>query len=125
MVNVQDTLAKMRAIKAMGVQFAIDDFGSGQSSLAYLTKLSLDQLKIDQAFVAGMLDSHTDGVIVQTMIGMAHTLGLDVIAEGVETEEQLAFLSASGCLYYQGYLLGRPVPLEQFNARVNDQALCH
>lgn len=124
LVNVQDTLAKMRAIKAMGVQFAIDDFGTGQSSLAYLTKLSLDQLKIDQAFVAGMLDSHTDGVIVQTMIGMAHTLGLDVIAEGVETEEQLAFLSASGCRYYQGYLLGRPVPLEQFNARLNDQALC-
>lgn len=122
LINIQDTLAKMRAIKAIGVRFAIDDFGTGQSSLAYLTKLSLDQLKIDQAFVADMLDSHTDGVIVQTMIGMAHSLGLDVIAEGVETEEQLAFLSANGCRYYQGYLLGRPVSIAQFNARLRDQA---
>ena len=123
LVNVEQTLAKMRAIRALGVRFAIDDFGTGQSSLAYLTKLSLDQLKIDQAFVAGMLESHTDGVIVQTMIGMAQTLGLDVIAEGVETEEQLAFLRTSGCHCYQGYLFGRPLPIEQFMAQIEQHAL--
>ena len=122
LVNVEQTLAKMKAIRALGVRFAIDDFGTGQSSLAYLTKLSLDQLKIDQAFVAGMLESHTDGVIVQTMIGMAHTLGLDVIAEGVETEDQLAFLRTSGCHCYQGYLFGRPLPIESFMAQIAQQS---
>jgi diguanylate cyclase (GGDEF)-like protein/PAS domain S-box-containing protein len=120
LVSIEDTLSKMKDIRALGVRFAIDDFGTGQSSLAYLTKLSLDQLKIDQAFVAGMLDSHTDGVIVQTMIGMARTLGLDVIAEGVETLEQLAFLKSSGCYCYQGYLFGRPVPLGAFMARIDE-----
>lgn len=114
LVSIEDTLAKMQAIRALGVRFAIDDFGTGQSSLAYLTRLSLDQLKIDQAFVAGMLHSHTDGVVVQTMVGMAHSLGLDVIAEGVETEAQLSFLRSIGCGCYQGYLFGRPVPIERF-----------
>lgn len=117
LVNIEDTVAKMKAVRAMGVRFAIDDFGTGQSSLAYLTRLSLDQLKIDQAFVASMLSSRTDAVIVQAMIGMANTLGLEVIAEGVETDEQLAFLGASGCHCYQGYLFGRPMPIEQFAAQ--------
>lgn len=113
LVNLEDTLAKMRAIRTLGVRFAIDDFGTGQSSLAYLTRLTLDQLKIDQAFVASMLTSRTDAVIVQTVIGMANSLGLDVIAEGVETPEQLAFLRDSGCNAYQGYLFGRPMPIAQ------------
>ncbi len=114
LVNLEDTLAKMQAIRALGVRFAIDDFGTGQSSLAYLTRLTLDQLKIDQAFVASMLTSHTDAVIVQTVIGMAHSLGLDVIAEGVETAAQVDFLQSSGCHAYQGYLFGKPMPIGQF-----------
>jgi len=118
LVNLADTLAKMQAINALGVRFAIDDFGTGQSSLAYLTRLSLDQLKIDQTFVASMLGSHTDAVIVQTIIGMAKSLGLEVIAEGVETEEQLAFLVRNGCRRFQGYLLGRPVPIEQLEQQL-------
>ncbi len=118
LVNLEDTLAKMQAINALGVRFAIDDFGTGQSSLAYLTRLSLDQLKIDQTFVASMLATHTDAVIVQTIIGMAKSLGLEVIAEGVETEEQLAFLARHGCLRFQGYLLGRPVPVEQLELQL-------
>lgn len=115
LVNIEDTLAKMRAIRKMGVRFSIDDFGTGQSSLAYLTRLTLDQLKIDQVFVASMLTSHTDAVIVQTIIGMANSLGLDVIAEGVETQEQVEFLKESGCGAYQGYLFGKPMPIEQLD----------
>ncbi|WP_310383840.1 putative bifunctional diguanylate cyclase/phosphodiesterase, partial [Roseateles sp.] len=118
LVNLDDTLAKMQAIKALGVSFAIDDFGTGQSSLTYLTRLALDQLKIDQSFVAKMLNAHTDAVIVQTIIGMANNLGLEVIAEGVETEQQLAFLRHNGCRRFQGYLLGRPVSIEQFELQL-------
>ncbi|MDP1649207.1 MAG: EAL domain-containing protein [Rubrivivax sp.] len=115
-VNLTDTVAKMQAIKDMGIRFSIDDFGTGHSSLAHLSRLPLDQLKIDQSFVRNMTLSHTDAVIVQTIIGMAGSLGLEVIAEGVETEEQRAFLGSYGCSNCQGYLFGRPVPVEQFEA---------
>ena len=112
--NVTDTIAKMRAIKDLGVRFSIDDFGTGHSSLAYLTQLPLDQLKIDQSFVRNMSLSRTDAVVVQTIIAMAKSLELEVIAEGVETEQQRSFLERCGCLNYQGYLFGRPVPLTAF-----------
>ena len=112
--NVADTIAKMTALKALGVKFSVDDFGTGHSSLAYLTRLPLDQLKIDQSFVRNIGIKPTDGVIVQTIIGMARNLDLEVIAEGVETQAQQAFLAHHGCQLYQGYLFGRPTPLAGF-----------
>ncbi len=114
--NVGDTIAKMSELKALGVQFSVDDFGTGQSSLAYLTRLPLDQLKIDQSFVRNIGNKHTDDAIVQTIIDMARNLGLEVIAEGVETQAQQEFLARHGCTLYQGYLFARPLPLPEFEA---------
>jgi len=96
------------------VSFSIDDFGTGYSSLTYLTQLPFDQLKIDQSFVRNIGVKSTDTVIVQTIIGMATNLGMDIIAEGVETEEQLAFLELHGCHIYQGNLIGKTMPQEEF-----------
>ncbi|MBC7918205.1 MAG: EAL domain-containing protein [Rhodoferax sp.] len=109
--NVDESVHKMGLLKAEGVQFSVDDFGTGYSSLAYLTRLPLNQLKIDQSFVRNLGVRSTDGVIVQTIIGMARNLGLEVIAEGVETVAQKDFLAAHGCTMYQGYLLARPGPV--------------
>ncbi|CAN7488751.1 EAL domain-containing protein [Acidovorax sp. LjRoot194] len=116
--NVEDTIDKMHALRALGLRFSMDDFGTGQSSLAYLTRLPLDQLKIDQSFVRNIGIQQADALIVQTIIGMAHSLDIDVIAEGVETEEQRAFLERHGCNLWQGYLLGRPVPMEEIEQRL-------
>lgn len=112
--DITDTIAKMQALKQMGVRFSMDDFGTGYSSLAYLTQLPLDQLKIDQSFVRNIGTKPTDAVIVQTIVGMANNLGMEVIAEGVETQEQRNFLERIGCRLYQGYLYGKPLPLEEF-----------
>ena len=112
--DVQDSIEKMNAIKALGVRFSMDDFGTGQSSLSYLTQLPLSQLKIDQSFVRNIGMQASDSVIIDTIIGMASNLGLEVIAEGVETPEQRAFLLKHGCHMYQGYLFGKPMPLAQF-----------
>jgi diguanylate cyclase (GGDEF)-like protein/PAS domain S-box-containing protein len=120
--NVDDTIAKMNALRALGLRFSMDDFGTGQSSLSYLTRLPLDQLKIDQSFVRNIGIQHTDALIVQTIIGMAHSLGIDVIAEGVETEAQRAFLERHGCTLWQGYLFSRPVPLEHFEQLMAQQS---
>ncbi len=114
LVNVDDTIAKMGQLKKQGLQFSVDDFGTGHSSLAYLTQLPLNQLKIDQSFVRNIGVKSTDGVIVQTIIGMARNLGLEVIAEGVETQAQKDFLSGHGCYLYQGYLFSPPTPLQSF-----------
>jgi EAL domain-containing protein (putative c-di-GMP-specific phosphodiesterase class I) len=92
----------------------MDDFGTGYSSLAYLTHLPFDQIKIDQSFVRNIGVKNTDALIVQTIIGMSNNLGMEVIAKGVETEEQRAFLEHHGCSRYQGYLFSKPVPLEKF-----------
>ena len=116
--NIEETIRKMQELQQMGVAFSVDDFGTGQSSLTYLTRLPLDQLKIDQSFVRNIGVHHSDGVIVQTIIGMARNLGLQVIAEGVETEAQQTFLAAHGCRYFQGYRFGRPMPLTDFVARL-------
>ncbi len=116
--DVHDTVAKMNQLKALGVRFSMDDFGTGQSSLSYLTQLPLDQLKIDQSFVRNIGVKSTDAIIIQTIIGLASKLGMEVIAEGVETDAQRAFLLAHGCTIYQGYLLGRPAPLTQFEQAV-------
>jgi diguanylate cyclase (GGDEF)-like protein len=114
--NVDDTIAKIEQLKTKGLRFSVDDFGTGYSSLAYLTRLPLDQLKIDQSFVRNLGVKHTDDVIVQTIIGMAQNLELDVIAEGVETQEQKDVLASYGCHMFQGYLLGRPTPVDQLEA---------
>ena len=114
--NVMDTIAKMNELKNLGVRFSMDDFGTGQSSLSYLTRLPLNQLKIDQSFVRNIGLQATDDVIVQTIIGMARSLGLSVIAEGVETPAQQEFLALHGCTLYQGYLFGKPTALPDFEA---------
>ena len=112
--NVEDTIEKMNAIKLLGVLFSMDDFGTGYSSLSYLTRLPLDQLKIDRAFVSQLPDNKSDAVIAQTIVTMGRSLGLNVIAEGVETEAQHEFLESHGCHAYQGFLFSRPVPVDEF-----------
>lgn len=112
--NISDIIASMTALKKIGIQFSLDDFGTGYSSLQYLQKLPLDQLKIDQSFVRDMTVDVGDNAIVQTIIAMAKVLNLDIIAEGVETEEQHQRLHFLGCDHYQGYLFSKPVPIEQF-----------
>ncbi len=114
--DVADVVAKMHGLKALGVQLSMDDFGTGYSSLSYLKHLPLDQLKIDQSFVRDITTDANDAMMVQTIIDMAHNFELNVIAEGVETEGQLAFLKHRGCMAYQGYLFSKPVPVEQFEA---------
>ncbi|MDP1870507.1 MAG: EAL domain-containing protein [Gallionella sp.] len=112
--NVDEIIAKMNELKLMGIHFSIDDFGTGYSSLQYIKRLPLDQLKIDQSFVRDIMDDTNDAAIVQTIIAMSNALGLNVIAEGVETREQRAFLDSHGCHTFQGYLFSKPIPLEQF-----------
>jgi EAL domain-containing protein (putative c-di-GMP-specific phosphodiesterase class I) len=114
--NMGETIEKMRALKAHGIHFSIDDFGTGYSSLAYLKRLPIDQLKIDRSFVQDMCGDSNDRVIVETIIAMAQHLGLNVIAEGVETEEQLHFLERNGCQAYQGFHFSHPVSEEAFGA---------
>ncbi|HEY8098286.1 MAG TPA: PAS domain S-box protein [Methylobacter sp.] len=112
--DINGTIAKIQSLKKRGVHFSMDDFGTGYSSLSYLSRLPLDQLKIDQSFVYNIGVKASDAVIVQTIIGMAKNLDMEVIAEGVETEQQRDFLERNGCTHYQGYLFGKPVPLEEF-----------
>jgi diguanylate cyclase (GGDEF)-like protein/PAS domain S-box-containing protein len=112
--NINDTIIKMHALREIGVRFSLDDFGTGYSSFSYLTQLPLDQLKIDRSFVHNIGVKSTDAIIVQTIIGMAHNLGIEVIAEGVETESQRAFLEQHGCPACQGYLFSKPVPIHEF-----------
>ena len=117
--NVQDTIEKMKLLKELGVRFAIDDFGTGQSSLTYLTQLPLNQLKIDQSFVHNIGLKEADAIIIETIIGMADNLGLEVLAEGVETPEQREFLGSHGCELFQGYLYSSPVSLAEFEMQLD------
>ena len=120
--NVEDAIDKMHQLRTKGVRFSVDAFGTGYSSLAYLTRLPLHQLKIDQSFVRNLGSRPSDDVIVQTIIGMGRNLDLEVIAEGVETEAQKAILAGHGCDLYQGYLLARPMPVADFERSLGGPA---
>jgi PAS domain S-box-containing protein/diguanylate cyclase (GGDEF)-like protein len=113
MEDVEDSIRKLNQLRALGVQVAIDDFGTGYSSLGYLAKLPIQALKIDRTFVAGMLKDRAAITLVQTIISLAHTLGLEVVAEGVEEEEQAQQLRLLGCDQIQGFLVSKPVPFDE------------
>ncbi len=121
LLDAEDIVAKMVALKSYGIGFSLDDFGTGYSSLAYLQRLPLDQLKIDQTFVRELAtDNNGHGATIAcAIIGLAHNLGLQVIAEGVETDEQLAFLLGNHCDAFQGYLFGRPGPSSDIEYRLD------
>ncbi len=108
--DVESTIQKMQELRDLGVLLSMDDFGTGYSSLQYLKRLPVDQLKIDQAFVQDIATSSADAAIAQTIVAMGYALGMEVIAEGVETTEQQQALMAHGCKYFQGYLFSRPLP---------------
>ncbi|MFY9137192.1 putative bifunctional diguanylate cyclase/phosphodiesterase [Zwartia sp.] len=112
--STEDVITLMNTLKEIGVKFCLDDFGTGYSSLHYLKRLPIDQLKIDQSFVRDIVTDRSDKVIVRTIVVMAQSLDIRVIAEGVETVEQYQHLLDSGCNEYQGYLFGKPMPIEQF-----------
>lgn len=120
--DVEDVVSKMKKIKSLGIGISLDDFGTGYSSLQYLQKLPLDQIKIDQSFVKNLDPGAGNTVIVRTIIGMAQSLGLQVIAEGVETQEQKNFLEKNNCHNYQGFLFGRPLAVDQFENFINGRS---
>ena len=119
--NIEETIATMNVLNEIGIQFSLDDFGTGYSSLQYLKRLPLDQIKIDQSFVHDIATDSSDKVIVRTIIAMAKSLGIDVIAEGVETEAQRQFLQENGCNQYQGYLFGKPAQIEEFETKLGQR----
>jgi diguanylate cyclase (GGDEF)-like protein len=123
--TIEDTMSKMEVLRARGVRFSLDDFGIGYSSFAYLQSLPLDQLKIDQTFVRNMIINQNDAVIVRSMIALGRSLGLEVIAEGVEREDQRAVLVAQGCDGYQGFLFGRAVTENDLLLLAEDGARRH
>ena len=115
--NIEDILAKMKKLKDHGVMFTLEDFGTGYSSMTYLKRMPLDQIKIDRSFVGEILADPISGAVAQAIISFGKAMGLSVIAEGVETEEQRAFLARLGCHTFQGYLFSHPLPLGEFNTR--------
>ena len=116
--DIKKIISTMNSLKNIGIKFSLDDFGTGYSSLQYLKKLPLDQLKIDQSFVRDIATDYSDRAIVLTIITMANSLGLDVIAEGVETGDQRQFLLDNGCVNYQGYLFSKPIAIDGFEGLI-------
>ncbi len=121
MHNPENIIQLLGELRDMGLQLAIDDFGTGYSSLSYLQRFPLDRLKIDQSFVRDIGAGQHDCVIARAVIALGHNLGLRVVAEGVSTQEQLAFLSLHGCNEMQGYLYSRPLPLEVLQRRLHER----
>lgn len=119
--DIDDAVSKIAALKEHGIRFSLDDFGTGYSSLSYLRFLPLEQLKIDRSFIHRIPGNANDAAIVQAIIAMGHKLGLSVVAEGVENEQQLVFLAAQGCNAYQGFLFSRPIPLREFTAYIRQR----
>lgn len=117
--NVNTIVEKMLELRAIGVRFSMDDFGTGYSSLAAIKNLPITQLKIDKSFVDDIANNSNGAAIVKTIIAMGHTLGLNVIAEGVETTEQLALLKQYECPFFQGYLFSRPLPIDDFQTLIS------
>lgn len=115
--DLDDTVKKLNALKVLGVKISIDDFGTGYSSLYYLKHLPLDELKIDRAYVQDITEDHNDAAIVEAILSMSRHLGLEVVAEGVETKEQADFLHKNGCTCFQGFLYSNSLPLDEFAAR--------
>ena len=125
---MEDVIAKMNALKDVGIGFSLDDFGTGYSSLAHLKRLPLDQLKIDQSLVRDILTDRSDEAIARTIVALGNSLGLSVIAQGVDTEEQRHCLAQMRCHAYQGYCFSRPLPVQEFEAfakRVGRQTGCN
>ena len=120
MKRAESTASILQILRKRGVQVAVDDFGTGYSSLSYLRKFPVDALKIDQSFVRQISADGADTTIVKAVIGMARGLSLRVIAEGVETAEEVAFLRAYRCEEAQGYYFSRPVPAQQFAMLLRD-----
>jgi EAL domain-containing protein (putative c-di-GMP-specific phosphodiesterase class I) len=119
--NVSRAAATLRNLKALGIRIALDDFGTGYSSLSYLQSFPLDRIKIDRTFIRTLGRGEGSFAIVRSVIGLAHGLALPVVAEGVETPEQLAMLVQEGCDEVQGYLIGRPGPIERYTDMVGQQ----
>jgi EAL domain-containing protein (putative c-di-GMP-specific phosphodiesterase class I) len=115
--NIEEVIGKMKDLKSHGLKFSLDDFGTGYSSLAYLKRLPLNQLKIDRSFIRDILTDEGSAAIAQTIVSLSRAMGLLVIAEGVETEEQREFLTRIGCHAFQGRLFSRPIPLREFEDR--------
>jgi len=113
--NIDSVMAKMAEIKANGIGLSLDDFGTGYSSLSYLKRLPLDQLKIDRSFVRDIVEDVSSRAIAQSVISLGQVMKMSVIAEGVETEEQLDCLTGLGCNAFQGFLFGPPLPLDDFD----------
>ncbi len=111
----------LRELRAMGVRISIDDFGTGYSSLSYLKRFRIDRLKIDRSFVDELTTDANDAAIATAVIVMAHSLGLGVVAEGVETKEQMQFLVDHNCDEFQGYLIGRPAPEDEFQRMLRNR----
>lgn len=117
--NVEEVTDTLQALSAMGFRILIDDFGTGYSSLSYLKHYTIDTLKIDRSFVRDIATDENDAAIITAIIAMAHSLNMQVIAEGVETEEQISFLAKQGCRQYQGFYFSKPLPALEIEGRLN------
>lgn len=119
--DIDDVVDKMLALQTLGIRLSLDDFGTGYSSLSYLKRLPIDQIKIDQSFVRDIATDANDAMMVKNIIDIALNFQLNVIAEGVETEQQFQFLQQNGCMAYQGYFFGKPLPIDEFEAQLQPQ----